>query len=147
MGRNVLIFRVDMSSSIHATNRANHIYVMGEGLIQGINDTTLYAEKNYWRNFTDSGKKYIISLHYNGDDSYLFVNGRQELKFKAKTDQLVEEKLCIGNLSDQWTASESEKTGLYGSIYDFVVDYEQIVGVKTIYDMHRYLMTKHNNKP
>ena len=141
MGRNVLIFRVDMSSSIHATNRANHIYVMGEGLIQGINDTTLYAEKNYWRNFTDSG------LHYNGDDSYLFVNGRQELKFKAKTDQLVEEKLCIGNLSDQWTASESEKTGLYGSIYDFVVDYEQIVGVKTIYDMHRYLMTKHNNKP
>ena len=60
-------------------------------------------------------------------------------KFKAKTDQLVKEKLCIGNLSDQWTTSESEKTGLYGNIYDFVVDYEQIVGVKTIYDMHRYL--------
>ena len=40
-----------------------------------------------------------------------------------------------------------KKTGLYGSIYDFVVDYEQIVGVKTIYDMHRYLMTKHNIKP
>ena len=32
MGRNVIIFGVDMSSSIHATNRANHIYVMGEGL-------------------------------------------------------------------------------------------------------------------
>ena len=147
MGRNAIIFGVDMSSSIHATNRANNIYVMGEGLIQGIHDTTLYAEKNYWRNFTDPGKKYIISLHYNGDESYLFVNGRQELKFKAKTDQLVKEKLCIGNLSDQWTASESEKTGLYGSIYDFVVDYKQIVGVKTIYDMHRYLMTKHNIRP
>ena len=65
---------------------------------------------------------------------------RQELKFKAKTGQLVKEKLCIGNLSDQWRASESEKTGLYGSIYDIVVDYEQIVGVKTIYDMHRYLI-------
>ena len=147
MGRNAIIFGVDMSSSIHATNRANNIYVMGEGIIQGIHDTTLYAEKNYWRNFTDPGKKYIISLHYNGDESYLFVNGRQELKFKAKTDQLVKEKLCIGNLSDQWTASESEKTGLYGSIYDFVVDYKQIVGVKTIYDMHRYLMTKHNIRP
>ena len=48
------------------------------------------------------------------------------------TDQLVEEKLCIGNLSDQWTTGESEKTGLYGSIYDFVVDYEQIVVVKAI---------------
>ena len=86
-------------------------------------------------------------MHYNGDKSYFFVNGRQELKFKAKTDQLVKEKLCIGNLSDQWTASESEKAGLCGSIYDFVVDYEQIVSVRTIYDMHRYLMTKPNIKP
>ena len=88
MGRNAIIFRVDMSSSIHATNRTNNIYVMGEGLVQGIHDTTLYAEKDYWRNFTDPDKKYVVSLHYNGDDSYLFVNGRQELKFKAKTDQL-----------------------------------------------------------
>ena len=86
----------------------------------------------------------MLSLHYNGDDSYLFVIGRQELKFKCKTDQLVKKKLCNGNLSDQWTASESEKTGLYGNIYDFVVDYEEILNVNPIYDMHRYLMTKHN---
>ena len=138
--RNVLIFGADMSFSVLATNRANHIYLMGTGLMQGINDTTIYAEKNFYRNFTD----FVLSLHYNGDDSYLFVNGRQELKFKCKTDQLVTEKLCIGNLSDQWTTSESEKTGLYGNIYDFVVDYEQILGVKTIYDMHRYLIIKHN---
>ena len=51
------------------------------------------------------------------------------------------------NAFDDKIDSESEKTGLYGSIYDFVVDYEQIVGVKTIYEMHRYLMTKHNIKP
>ena len=146
-GRNVLISGVDMSFSAHATNRANHIYLMGDGLTQGINDTTLYVEKNYWRHFTDPGKKFIIILHCNGDESYFVVNGIQELKFKAKTDQLVKEKLCIENLSDQWIASESEKTGLHGNIYDFVVDYEQIVGVKTIYDMRRYLMTKHNIKP
>ena len=145
--RNVLIFGVDMSFSVHATNRANHIYVMGKEFVQGINDTTIYAEKNFYRNFTDPGKKFMLSLHYNGNNSYLFVNGRQELKFKCKTDQLVKEKLCLGNLSDQWTTSESEKTGLYGNIYDFVVDYEQIVGVKAIYDMHRYLMTKHNISP
>ena len=77
----------------------------------------------------------------------MFVNFRQELKFKCKTDQLVKEKLCTGNLSDQWTTRESEKTGVYGKIYDSVVDYEQIVGVKAIYDMHRYLMTKHNISP
>ena len=45
-GRNVLIFGVDMSFSVHATNKANSIYVMGDGLTQGINDTTLYVEKN-----------------------------------------------------------------------------------------------------
>ena len=89
----------------------------------------------------------MLSLDYNGDDSYLFVNGRQELKFKCKTDQLVKEKLCIGNLSDQWTMSESEKTGLYGKIYDFVVDYEQTVRTTKILDMHKYLMTKYNISP
>ena len=77
-------------------------------------------------------------------NSYLYVNGNQELKFKAKTDQLVKEKLCLGNLSDQWTTSESEKTGLHGNIYDFVVDYEQIAGTTKILDMHRYLINKHN---
>ena len=114
--RNVLIFGADMSFSVHATNRANDMYLMGTGFTQGINDTTIYAEKNFYRNFTDFGKKFVLSLHYNGDNSYLFVNGRQELKSKAKTDQLVKEKLCIGNLSDQWTTSESEKTGVYGKI-------------------------------
>ena len=145
--RNVLIFGADMSFIVHATNRANHIYPMGTGLTQGINDTTIYAEKNFYRNFTDFGKIFVLSLHYNGDNSYLFVSGKQELKFKAKTDQLVKEKLCIGNLSDQWTTSESEKTVTYGKIYDFVVDYEQISGVKTIYDMHRHLIIKHNINP
>ena len=105
------------------------------------------CRKKLYRNFTDVGKKVVLILHYNGDNSYLFVNDRQELKCKAKTDQLVKEKLCIGNLSDPWTTSESEKTRVYGKIYDFVVDYEQISGVKAIYDMHRYLITKHNINP
>ena len=136
-----------MSFSAHATNRAYNIYLMGRGFTQGINGTTIYVEKNFHRNFTDPGKKFVLSLHYNGDDSYLLVNGREELKFKATSDQLVKEKICIGNLNDQWTTSESEKTGLYGKIYDFVVDYEQISDVKTIYDMHKYLLDKHNISP
>ena len=43
--RNVLIFGADMGFSVHATNRANNIYLMGTGLTQGINDTTIYTEK------------------------------------------------------------------------------------------------------
>ena len=67
--------------------------------VQGINDTTLYAEKIYSQNFTQSSKKFILSLHYNGDNSYLFVNGTQELKIKAKDDQIINKKLCFGNVS------------------------------------------------
>ena len=146
-GKNVLIFGVDESSLVHANNKANNIYVIGDLFVQGINDTILYAEKIYTQNFTQPSKKFVLSLHYTGNNSYLFVNGKQELKFKAKTNQLVKEKLCIGNLSDQWTTSKSEKTGLYGNIYDFVVDHKIINAVKPIYDMHRYLMTKHNINP
>ena len=146
-GRNIIIFGLHENSVIHSNNKANNIFIMGDAFVQGINDTTLYAEKRYSRNFTQPSTKFVLSLHYNGDNSYLFVNGKQELKFKAKTKSLVKEKLCIGNLSDKWSTSESEKTGLYGNIYDFVVDYEAIIGVKAIYDMHRYLMIKHNVSP
>ena len=140
MARNAIIFGVNMSFSKHANNKRNNIYVMGKDYVQRINDTTIYTEKMYYRNFTDLGHKFVLS--YTGNNSYLYVNGNQELKFKAKTDQLVKEKLCLGNLSDQWTTSESEKTGVYGKIYDFVVDYEQIAGTTKILDMHRYLITK-----
>ena len=142
-GENVLIFGVDESSLVHANNKANNIYVIGDLFVQGINDTTLYAEKIYSQNFTQPSKKLVLSLHYNYNDSYLF-NGKQELKFKAKDYQFLGEKLCVGNLSNDWTTSESEKTGLYGNIYDFIVDYKKVTGVKAIYDIHRYLMTKHN---
>ena len=83
-GRNAIIFGVHESSLVRANNKANNIYVMGDPFVQGINDTTLYAEKIYSQNFTQSSKKFVLSLHYDGDDSYLFVNGAQELKFKAK---------------------------------------------------------------
>ena len=99
-GRNVLIFGVHENSLVHANNKANNIYVMGEFIVQGINDTTLYAEKLYTQNFSAVDKKFVLSLHYDGDNSYLFDNGKQELKFKAKDDQIVKEILCLGNISD-----------------------------------------------
>ena len=142
-GRNVIIFGANESSVVYANNKANNNFVMGDGIVQGINGTTLYAEKAYSINLTEPNKKFVLSLHYNEDNSYLFVNGRQELKFKAKNDQILKEKLCLGCLSSIWTTNNSTKTGLYGSIYDFVVDYEAIDSVKQIYDMHRYLVTKH----
>ena len=83
-GVNVIIFGADLSSSTHANNRSNNILVLGKDFIQGINGTTIYAEKMYRSNFTVYGKKVCLNLHYNCDDSYLFVNARQIVKFKAK---------------------------------------------------------------
>ena len=143
-GKNVIIFGVDTSSSIHVTNKLNNIYILGRSETQGINGTTLYAEKIYKQNFTASDKKFVLSLHCNSYDSYLFVNGVQELKFKSAISYKDRNLLCLGNISSDWSLTNGTKTGLYGNVYDFVVDYQPINSVKTIYDMHKYLMTKRN---
>ena len=133
-GRNVLIF-VHENSVIHSNNKANNIFIMGDGIVQGINDTTLYTEKIYSQSFTAVNKKFVLNLHYNGNDSYLFVNGKQELNFKAKDDRIVKEILCLGNISDDWTAANAPKTGFWGEIYDFAVDYTSI-NIGDIYNIH-----------
>ena len=116
---------------------------MGDLFVQGINDTTLYAEKLYSQHFAAVNKKFVLSLHYNGDDSYLFINDKRELKFKPQDDQMVKEILCLGNISDDWTAANAEKTGFWDKIYDFAVDYTS-TNIGDIYNIHRYLMKKHN---
>ena len=88
-GRNLIIFGVHENSVIHSNNKANNIFIMGDGFVQGINDTTLYEEKISSQNFTQPNKKFVLSFHYNDDESYLFVNGKKELKFKCKTENLV----------------------------------------------------------
>ena len=62
-GRNVLIFGVHENSLVHANDKANNIYVMGDLFGEGINDTTLCAEKIYSQNFTAANKKFVLSLH------------------------------------------------------------------------------------
>ena len=73
-----------MSSSVHANNKTRNILVLGKNFMQGIDNTTIYSEKMYSINFTVSNKTFCLSLHYNGDYSYLFVNGKEIIKFKAK---------------------------------------------------------------
>ena len=143
-GRNVKIFGADMSFSSHSTNKTQNIYVLGKDFVLGINGTTIYAEDIYKHNFTEHCKEFVLSLHYNGDNSYLFVNGGQELKFKSSISYKDRNLLRLVNISSDWSTTESIRTGLYGNIYDFAVDYVPLSGVKTIYDIRRYLMKKHN---
>ena len=131
-----------MSVSSHANNRANNIYVLGKDFTQGINKTTIYAEKMYKTDFTEQDKKFVLSLHYNGDDSYLFVNGVQQLKFKTKSSKIKRAILTLGNISADFSTTNAQKSGLFGNVFDFVVDYVPISGVKIIYDIHRCLVKK-----
>ena len=88
-GKNVIIFGANLSSSVHAYNRANNILALGKDFIQRINGVTIYAEKMYSTNFTVTNKKFCLSLHYNGNSSYLFVNVKEIINFKAKDYEIV----------------------------------------------------------
>ena len=94
-GVNVVVFGADMSSSVHANNRAKSILVLGEGFTLEVEDTTFYAEKIYSTNFTTTRKKFYLSLHYNGDNSYLFVNGTEIIRFQAKDSEIVANPLSL----------------------------------------------------
>ena len=129
------IFRANLSSSIH--DRAN----LGKDFLQGVNSTTIYAEKLYSTNFTVTNKNFSLSLDYNGDNSYLFVNRKQIAKFKAADSEIVPYPLCLGNISKDFSSINATNTGLFGYVYDFSVDSRAITNNK-IHDIHRYLMKK-----
>ena len=95
LGRNAIIFGADMSSSSHANIKTIYILVLGRGFILEIDDTTIYAEKTYSIIFSKTGVRLCLSLHYNGDNSYLFVNGKEMINFKAKDSKIVENPLCL----------------------------------------------------
>ena len=77
-----------MSSSVHVDNKKKDILILGEGPTQALEGTSLTAEKLYSINLTENNKKFCLSLHYNGANSYLFVNGTEIYKFKAKDSEL-----------------------------------------------------------
>ena len=87
-----------MSTSIHIDNKGKDILVLGRGQTQGL-ESTLTAEKMYSINFIVTKEKFCLSLHYNGANSYLFVNGTETIKFKAKDSAIVASPLCLGNIS------------------------------------------------
>ena len=114
-GQNVLIFGADMSSSAHIDNKKKDILLLGKGPTQGL-EHTLTAERMYPINFIVTKKKFCLSLHYNGANSYLFVNGREIVKFKAKDSEIVVSPICLGNISKDWSADNKKKTGLNGYV-------------------------------
>ena len=140
IGRNVIVFGVDMSLYSHVDNKKKDILILGKGPTEGW-EHTLTAEKLCSINFTKHNTACILSLHYNGVNSYLFVNGAEIIKFKAKDSKIVAFPLCLGNISKDFSVDNMKMTGLNGYVYGFSVDYNAIA-VGDILDIHKYLMKK-----
>ena len=125
------------------------ILALGKGPTQGL-EHTLTAEKMYLINFTVTRKVFCLSSHYNGANSYLYVNGTEMVKFKAKDSQIVAPQLCLGNISKDWSVDNRKRTGLNGYVYEFSVDYRPfdtlVDVVNTVPLFHKYLMAKCNIK-
>ena len=129
-----------MSSSTKIDNRNKGILVLGKGARQGL-EHTLSAEKMYSTNFTEIDKKLCLILHYNEVNSYLFVNGNEIRKIKAKDFETVATPSYLGKVSKDWSVDNMKNTGLNGHVYDFSVDYDAIA-VADILDIDEYLMKK-----
>ena len=87
MDKNAIIFRADMNSSLHIDNKEKDILILGKGPTQGLDGTTFTAKPLYPINFTQSGKRFVLSLHYNGSNSFLFVYATEVYQFKSKDSE------------------------------------------------------------
>ena len=103
MEKNVIIFGADMSSPLYVDNKGKDILILGEVLTQGLDGITLAAEAKYPINFIQSGKRFVLSLHYSGSNSFLFVNATKVYHFSAKNSEIKDYALCLSNISKDFT--------------------------------------------
>ena len=87
-------------------------------------------------------KKFVLSLHYNGSNSFLLVNATKIYQFKAKDSEINNYTLCLGSTLKDFTINNVKKTGLKGSVILFSVDFNP-TDTNDILDIRKYL-NKHN---
>ena len=102
-GENAITFRAGMSSFVHFDNKNRDIFILCEGTTQGLYDTILTGDAKYPFNFTEFGKRFILSLQYNESNSFLFIKATTIYQFKAKYSEIKDYVLCLGNISKDIT--------------------------------------------
>ena len=145
MGKNVIIFGANMSSSVHIDNINKDILILGEKLTQGLDDTTLTAEGKYPVNLTQSKKRFALSLHHNGSKSFLFVNATKISQFKAKDSEIKDYPLCLGNIWKYFTVNNMKKQDWKTNSNFFSVDFNPIDTNNNL-DIDAYLMKRKQYK-
>ena len=101
-----------MSSSVHVDNKGNHILILGKSPTQRLVEHSLTEEKKYSINFTVTKKQFCLSLHCEGGNSYLFVNGTEIYKLKANDSEVVSTPLCLANISKDWSVDNMKKVSM-----------------------------------
>ena len=102
-----------MASSVHIDNNEKYILILGEGPTQGLDDTTLTAEAKYPLDFTQPNKRFVLNLHYNGRNSFLYDTATKLYQLRANNPEIEDYTLCLGNILKDFTIDNMEKkTGL-----------------------------------
>ena len=137
---------VDNNSSLHVENCKNKFLILGLGATFGINGSFGSPEKKFSIPFTKANTKFSLSLHYNANNSYLFVNGKGIIKVKADNKSVsFLTRFCFGNISDGFSATESREVSLNESVHDFSVNYN-FIDKPDLLNIQKYLIAKNNIK-
>ena len=115
-----------MNSSVPIDDKKRDILILGKDPTQGVDDTTFTAEAQYSVN-SRSNRKNCLSMHYNGNNSFLYVNAIKIYRFKAKDSEIKQYPLCLGNISGDSSANNMDRTGLNGCVYDFSLIIELLI--------------------
>ena len=123
-----------------------YFLILNEGDTFGINGSFGAPEKKFSINFSDANTKFSLSLHYNADNSYLLVNGKEIFKFRSDNKNInLPTQFCLGSISNGFSAIESRVVSLNENIYNLSVDYN-FFDKPDILNIHKYLMNKNNMK-
>ena len=136
-----LFVRANTSSSVQVDNENKDILILGKGPTQGLDDTTLMAELNILLILHNQKKRFILRLHNNGSNSFLFVNATKSYQVKAKGSKIKDCKLCLGNVWKDFTINKmkKKKNRIKRNCNFFSVDFNPI-DTNEILDIHKYLM-------
>ena len=136
------MFGADTSSSVHIDNMGKDNLIFGEVPRQSLDGTTFTAGAKYPINFIQSRKRFVLSLHYNESNSFLFVNATNVYQFKAKKNSEIKVyALFLGNVLKYFTINNMIETGLKGTVHFFSV-YSNPIEHNDILDIHKHLIER-----
>ena len=131
---NAIVFGVDSQEN-------DNMLVIGKGNVK-FNNKTINVSASYGKTNSKIKDRLVLSLHYNGKSRHIFAMGEKITDFTAKDSEINSDPICLGNISKNVTESDTKRTGLYGSVYHFSVDYKPN-SVNDILKIHKYLMREY----